>query len=182
MHATTIYEKGVEFFVAPDGELYFHEKGQSKPFTEITIDIATAIRADMENHPEAIKALESWGITEPMDQIKQYVYCRFGGTNITPDLVDGNVLNKEEYWECGKRTTCPYEGKVCAHITCGQNIISHSELMVGRLIAKSYRNSEIAWELGKSIETIKMQIKSFLQKIDGRSRVDIVNFLHHKNL
>lgn len=180
MHATTIYENGVEFFVNPDGELYFHEKGKSKPFTQITIDLATLIRKELDADRRALQSLEDWGITDPFEQLRQYTRCRWGGKNIRPDLVGGRLADEQEYWECGHRGACPYEGRLCHSLTSGGNIISHSEMMVARLVIKGYRNKEIAQATGKSVETIKMQVKSMLQKIGGRSRVDIVNFLHSK--
>ncbi len=180
MHATSIYEKGVEYFVAPDGKLYLWEMGDKLPFEKVTIDDLTMLRRDLEKNPDAVKAIEDLDITDPVEQLRQYAWCRYGGTNVTPDFIDGKSVNNEEYWECGKRGKCPFEGRICSTISAGNNTITHCELIIARYIAKGYRNTEIAWATNKSIETVKQQIKSILQKIDGRSRVDIANFINEK--
>ena len=180
MHATTIFEKGIEYFVASDGKLYQFKNGVTTPFKKITIDDLTDLRRDLERNPEALKALRDMGIHEPLQELEQYTRCRYGGKNIWPDFVYGKPVNDTEYWECGKRNQCAYEGRLCSPLSCGENTLSYCETIVASHISKGFRNAEIAWATGKSIETVKAQIRSILQKIDGRSRVDIANFIQQK--
>lgn len=58
----------------------------------------------------------------------------------------------------------------------GRNVLTEREEEVLRLVAQGYINKEIAAKLGISVKTVESHKNNFMQKLELRSRVEIVRY------
>lgn len=129
---------------------------------------------------EAMKTFVSMNISEENDMLIQYVWCNFGGYNKIPDYVDHKICS--EYWDCGSRGKCPYEGNLCKAILFRGNIISKRELEIIKLIAQGYADKEIADILKIAYNTMTKHRQNIEKKINAPSKVAVATFAHINNL
>lgn len=114
------------------------------------------------------------------EMLYQYVWCNFGGWNRIPDMLNGEL--KTEYWNCGNRGTCKFEGTLCQRINAEEKNPTPREFQIMFLIAEGYSRKEIANKLGTSEFTVNTQIQTIERKVHARSHVDVATFTVKNNL
>lgn len=179
---------GVEFYVLDTGEIKCLIDGGAKSWDEIPKDILDLIAEDLARNPEAIKAIRDWNIYDSDEMLKQYIFCRFGGFDNEPDITPDRKIIYTEYFDCGKRGKCKYEGKICATIKVGEdhqgnNInLTKRELEVLKLVAQGKIDKEIASILDMSEETVRSHNQNIRQKGNFNRKPDMIAFAIEKNL
>ncbi len=139
--------------------------------------------AHMKRNPIGEKAME--GITGSKDdkvKVKQWMMCRFGGLDDTPDIDENDNIQEAEYVPCAKRGgLCAYEGKGCCTIEVSPGVfLSKAELSVVRL---SYLPDKlIADQLFISTETVKNHITNSRKKIGLGSSKELVRWASIKGI
>ncbi len=182
-------DKGAEFFVSPEtGKIRCLHAGSVLEWDQIPDYLLEIVADDLAKHPEAIKAIKDWNIHDSDEMLQQYIFCRFGGFDYEADISTcGNILYTE-YFDCGKRGLCKYEGKVCATIMVGTDIdgntqyLTKRELEILKLVANGKIDKEIADILNIEEETVKTHTQNIRSKGNFARRPDMTAFAVAKNL
>ncbi len=130
---------------------------------------------------DALKAMESVGITNLAAKVHQFVFCNFGGFNEIPDLDENGTLTSE-YWDCGQRKTCIFSGKICGAMVTSKGVVSNREVEVIRLLQQGLKNKEIGAVLGISVNTICNHIANLNRKTETGTRQELINWASINNL
>ncbi len=166
-----LVDRGVEFFVHQN-EIKCTHDGKVYVFDQIPSWIIDIVNTDMLNNPEALRSLASWENLSEQDYLRQYIYCRFGGIDTDPDIDENGVVHYAEYFDCGLRGVCKYEGKLCRSIKADvEGYISSREIDVIRLINEP--NKLIADKLNISTETIETHMQNIRNKTGLNGKVEI---------
>ena len=155
-----------EFF-AHEGEMYVRTKGVTYSFNEFPQYIKDMVSADMDKNPVKIGALVKWGLLDLDSQMRQYLYCLYGGHDDNPDFDEHGVLLQTEYVDCGRRcgaNKCEFEGELCNSLTVKNGVLNSKEITVLKMIAEGYLDKEIASALFISDQTVRYYKDSLCKK------------------
>jgi len=180
--STTIPEAmiaGIEFYMM-NGEVQFIENGVHRLFCELDIMQAARLRQVMDNDPKVLKGLDLLGITDPIEQLKQFIFCQFGEFNNVADISDNGILNTE-YWDCGNRP-CPADGLLCKFPSCATGALTNREVELIREVGHDNSNKMIADHSQRSKFTIDTQLKHISRKLGCFTRAGIASFAGQHNL
>jgi DNA-binding CsgD family transcriptional regulator len=168
-----LMDNSVEFFI------YEHEikclyKGQVMSFENFPSEVIEIIDNDMAQNPKAMKALLDWDITDDNERMRQYIACRFGGFDNSPDICENGFVQPAEYVDCGRRGSCDYEGKLCSSIILEFGILTRREIDVLREIGRGLLDKEICDILNIAQDTLRCHkdsicLKSGVQRKAGLS-------------
>src|SRR5690606_8186723 len=134
-------DNGVEFYIHNNTLKCLHA-GKTYEWGEFPQWIIERIERDMLEHPEAIRALISWDLRQPEEQMQQYIICRFGGFDLETDISPDGHIEYTEYFDCGRRGNCAHEGKLCATIKAPNGFLTKQEVAVLKLVAANKMNKE----------------------------------------
>ncbi len=182
MKTTTIPEAmiaGIEFFLIK-GEIHFIEGGISREFCELDIALAAMIRNEIDSDPKALKGLKILGIKDPIEQIKQFIFCRFGEFDKKADITPDGQMNFE-YWNCGNRP-CMADGLLCKHPHGINGYLTIHETELIREVASDKSNKMIAAKFHRSKFTVDTQIRKITQKLGCFTKAGISFFAGQNNL
>jgi DNA-binding CsgD family transcriptional regulator len=172
-------DKNIEFF-AQDGELYSIQDGKRYKFPEMPDEHLSFL---LKMYDEDLTGNQTVQHLTPKSRLKVYSICRFGGCNATPDLTsEGDCMDPSEYYDCGIRGTCPYEGKRCKEIVAERGVISPRQLEIMKLVASGLFNKEIADQLQISESTVANHLANIFDKLGDRSRVVITSFIKERGI
>jgi DNA-binding CsgD family transcriptional regulator len=182
----------IEFRVAPDGEVYFKEgKGPEKRLTRFEKTVCVHILGLIhEKFPGAWSRLKllykpKSNSSAHQDQaafamVDRFIRCNFGEHDLlTPDI-EHDIMNFEEV-RCPLRGKyCPDEGVVCKP----QSLIklSPAEREVAKLYLWGHTFDEIARQLGKSPQTVKVQLWRIKKKVGARNCREIIKVMRIHNI
>jgi DNA-binding CsgD family transcriptional regulator len=173
-----LIDNGVEFFLH-ENEVKCLHKGSVLSFDQFPTEVLETVESDMLANPKAMKALADWNITDQNNQIKQYITCRFGGFDNSPDIcTDGNI-KPAEYVNCGRRGQCAYEGKLCASIQLENGVLTKREIDVLKLIGLGLLDKEITDLLSIAQDTLRNHKDNISQKA-GISRKAALSVLAYR--
>ncbi|WP_316780443.1 helix-turn-helix domain-containing protein [Pedobacter antarcticus] len=167
-----LMDGSIEFFI------YEHEvkclyNGRVLSFNEFPEEILQIIDSDMAANPKAMKALFDWDITDPDEQMRQYIACRFGGFDNSPDINAEGIIQPAEYVDCGRRGNCAYEGKLCSSIILKNGILTKREIDVLREIGRGFLDKEICDKLNISQDTLRSHKDSICCKADVQRKAGL---------
>lgn len=174
-------DNAVEFYIS-ENEIKCLHKGVPYFWGDFPEWIITKIEEDMLLNPDAVKALVSWDITQRDDMMRQYIICRFGGFDGNADISDNGSIEHVEYFECGRRGNCSYEGKLCASIKVGNEHLTKQEINVIKKIATGKSNRIIADELCISEETVNTHNQNIQRKLGVKSKLEIIPWAVRRNI
>lgn len=184
-----LIDNGAEFYFNPNtNDIECLHRGRTFPWATIPTNLLDVISEDMAKHPEAIKGLTDWNIHDSDGMLKQYIFCRFGGFDNDADINTDGIVAYTEYFDCGKRGLCKYEGKICATIKVGvdqdgNNItLTKRELEILKLVAQGKLDKEIADILSMSEETVRSHNQNIRNKGGFSRKHDMTAFAVSKNL
>lgn len=174
--------KGTETF-AIGNEPYTIYNGHPYLFDQTPRSRIELYKNHMKANPQGEKVMES--ITRSKDdyvKVKQWMLCRFGGIDDTPDINEFDQIQEAEYVPCPKRGgLCPFEGKGCCTVEVSKGLfLSKAELAVIRLI--NLPDKLIASELFISTETVKNHITNSRKKIGLKSSKELVHWATIKGI
>lgn len=172
-------DKGVEFFVHQNEVKCIHD-GKVFAFDEFPEWIVALIQDDMLKYPEAIQALASWENLHSSEYTRQYIYCRFGGIDFEPDINANREVQYAEFFDCGLRGQCKYEGKLCCNIKVDYGHITKTEIEYLKRVGKS--NKVIADEMNISVDTVSSHSQNIMRKTGLGSKVELAIFATRKGI
>lgn len=158
--------KNIEFFSDTGKDLFMVTEGNLVPFSDFGDDVISLLSRELYSDPEALKCLKD--IKYPIDRIKQFGICRYGAFTKNPDFNSNRKKLKErEYFDCGARGNCPFdgEGKVCQEIIVNNLVITRQEIHVIKLIAEDLTDIEIADRLFISPHTAIKHRQNIKEKL-----------------
>lgn len=161
-------------------DLWALYNGSESLFFDLPEDVIAVFRDDMLSNEPAMDMLIDLGITDPNDQLRQYVWCNFGGFNLHPDYSNGRL--SPDYWDCGSRGDCPFEGKVCRPFNIGGILVTQRELQFIRLVAIGLADKQIASRLRIAYNTATKHRQNIEHKLGAASKVDIARFALQNNI
>ena len=165
--------------IAIDGTLY-QIKVDLIEFDQVDSVFKEKIKEQLDADIKAQAALDILGCTEKDERLHQFALCRFGGFDNRPDLTSDNHYN--EYLDCGKRGSCPVEGRLCKAVKAEHGYLNPRELEFIRLVAQDLPDKQIADAMNISIETAHSHRKNIERKIGCASKNGIVRFAMIKNI
>lgn len=180
-----LIDKNVELF-SDKGKLYGTHNGQVKCFSELPRPIQQIIARELINDQNAQKALDYWQTSElsvwTYEQLlERYAKCKWGGFDHQPDILNGKAQNGE-YWKCGVRATCHYQGKICKQIETINGHLTWREVEVLKLIHSGLQDKEIAAQLELSVQTVPSYKKNIREKTGCRSKIELAVFAEKMNI
>ena len=167
----------------------FHQDGELKaiynsniiPFIELPDHIKARFETELIRDKTAMNSLRrDFGLTDGAEMLEQYMKCRYGGFDNTPDM-QGNHTTPE-YWDCGRRNICPAEGKVCKLPIGVNGNITPREMQVISLLAKGNSDKQIAVRLNISTTTVITYQNRIREKLGVTNRVGIIMYAVNNNL
>lgn len=172
-------DQGVEFFVDQNEVKCIHN-GRVYSYGEFPEWIMEAVQENMLKYPEAIKALAQWENLHESDYIRQYIYCRFGGLDFDPDIDKDRRFSFAEYFDCGLRGKCKYEGKLCCTIKVADGHLTRTEMEVLRRIDEP--DKLIADAMNISIETVNSHLQNIRRKTGFKNKPQMAIFAAQKGI
>ena len=170
---------GIEFYME-DGEIKFIENGVTREFCELDVALAARLRDEIDNDPRVRKGLLLLGITDPVEQLKQYIFCRFGDFDQKADITpDGTLV--PEYWNCGCRP-CPADGLLCKLPTGANGNLTQHDAALIRELASDQSSKMIAAKFNRSKFTIDTEVRNLIRKLGCYTRAGICSFAGRHNL
>lgn len=174
-----LVDNGVEFFVN-NNEVHCTNSGKIYAYKDFPKWIIEIIEEDMLKYPEALKALSSWENLHESDYVRQYIYCRFGGQDADADINTDGQIHYSEYFDCGLRGKCKYEGKLCCSIQVHNGYLTKTELEVLKNI--QLQDKLIADKLCISTETVLTHQQNIRSKTGCKSKVELAVFAAKKGI
>lgn len=170
----------MEIYLA-DGKIEFIKDGARHPFDSMDVDDLAIIRAEMDRNPHIDELFTLMGITDPTEQIYRWITCNFGDFDSRADISSSGVFIRE-YWDCGHRGSCQYEGRMC-QLPCGPNgRLTPREIDVIKLVAKDLADKQIADRLCISTNTVCLHRSHIEHKIGAHSKAGITAFAYEHNI
>lgn len=167
-----LIDDDIEIFSTGD-EVYATIKGCTVAYKEWPASLKALIKDDLSKYPSAIQSLIDLELETDDEMLWQYSRCRFGSFDGRPDIVDGKMVHTE-YWDCGIRGECPYEGKLCCSMKMHDQVISPREMEVWRLLTAGGSDKEIASELFISDTTVPQHVRNLCKKCHVRHRGELI--------
>lgn len=170
-------------------EVFIHEgilkasfNGTIQLFSELPEQIKSIFLDDMLANPTAIKSMRSMGKVNIDEMLDQYVSCRFGGFDATPDLTPETQKLLPEYWECGHRNSCPYEGKLCEMVKVGETYLTKREIMCIKQITSGLADKNCADNLGVTEQTFAVHKRNIYSKLGINCKTELMTFSIKNNI
>lgn len=173
-------DANMEIF-AFNGELHFIKNGKKHSIDELDVADLAIFRDLLDNDQKALHCIEEIGILNPIEQIKQYLFCNFGSFDERADLTSEGITIKE-YWECGKRGRCQFEGRLCSLPSGRYGQLTPREIEVIKLIGEDIPDKMIADRLGIAFNTVCAHRMNIEHKLDVHTKVGIVIWAKEKGI
>ncbi len=162
-------DSSIEFFAVGKNLKAFH-KGRIIDFSQFPMAIYNKLKDILADDVTAKAALMEWGFSTLNTQVKQYTICRFGGLDNIPDLSVNNI-QESEYWECGNRGNCPFEGRICKDVKVENGILNKREVKLLKLLATGDKDTKVADVLHISRNTLEIHKTKINKKLGVQSKL-----------
>jgi DNA-binding CsgD family transcriptional regulator len=171
---------GIEFFVDAD-ELYAIVNGTTHPWHEVPELVKQQLQSELNADAMATVSLKKWGL-DGDHALRQFATCRFGGFNHQADL-SNDKDSDNEYYDCGHRGACAYEGRLCHTIRVNdEHLLGFRELQVIRLIGAGLLDKQIADVMGISVNTVTSHVANIRTKTNSPTRTAIAAWAFDKGI
>lgn len=184
--------EAIEFRVSPDGQVYFKEgKKQEKRLTRfekgICVHVLGLIRDRFPGAWSRLRLLykpkantDAQKDIAAFNIVDRFIRCNFGEHDLlTPDI-EHDILHFEE-------VRCPLRGKFCPdeNVICKpQSMVrlSPAEKDVAKLYLEGWTFDQIAEQLGKAPQTVKVQLHNIKKKVGAKNCREIIKVMRIHNL
>jgi DNA-binding CsgD family transcriptional regulator len=168
-------------FLVQHNIAYLVYKSQIKLLSKLPDIIKDRIDDAIETDKEAANSLNELRIQDPDERREQFIKCRFGAFDNAPDII-GDQLQHGEYWDCGQRGTCKYEGRLCCTIRSENGTLTKREIEYIKYAAQDLQDKQIADLMGCALNTVVVHKRNVQSKIGAFSKAGIAVFAKEKQL
>lgn len=174
-------DNGLEIYIHK-GELRVIYNQRTTSFDLLPDNVKDIFTAHMFSNKSAVKSLKKdFSLEDANDMLLQYIKCNFGNFDMIPDAdEDGSIY--PECWDCGKRGTCPGEGKVCSRFKGPNGFLTKRETEILFLMIEGKLDKEIADHFGVTMPTIETQMKNIREALRCSNRIEVMNFAIRRKL
>ena len=176
-----LIDSNCEIFVS-DGELYALVGGSKVPFKALPDGFRQALENDMILHNATGFAEQKCGSDIHELVLEQYAKCNFGNFNNQADFTSKGMILTHEYFECGERGTCKFEGKLCKHIRVANGFLSPREVIYLKLVAVGKLGKEIAELMHISEATVPSYHDKVQQKTGLHTKTEMTGLAYKLGL
>lgn len=173
-----IVDRDVEFF-QHKGELMFLCDGTAKSFDKIPAKIRYFLEEELSSDEDACLCLDCLDLHDPMERLRQFVFCRYSSFDNVADMTEGGQMHPE-FTACDKRGQCPYEGALCMPIS--KTKLSSRELQVVMMLKEDLSYKLIAERLDITTNTVRTHIQNIQSKLDVHSNRAILQWAYEHQL
>lgn len=162
---------GIEFFnFGEESKVIINSK--IIKFNELPYSVIQTIEESISSQPSVNKALNEWFPESNSKRTRQYVFCRFGGLDHTPDIL-GDEMQDGEHWECPRRSVCKYSGIICKAPTINGYSLSPTEIKIVKFICSDMTNETLAVELGIPLGSLHQYKLTIYKKFGVQTKQEI---------
>lgn len=172
-------DRDVEFFMH-NGELMVLSDSKIKSFDSMPASVKYYLEDLLANDDDANFCLDCMDISDHLERLRQFVFCRFSSFDLVADITEGGHMSPE-FTICEKRGRCPYEGTLCVS-AIHHSKLSSREIEVIVMIAKDLPNKLIADELDISTNTVNTHVQNIQSKIGVHSKYGILAWAFKHNI
>jgi DNA-binding CsgD family transcriptional regulator len=164
------------------GELRIINNGKTSYFELLPEAVHEAFVLHLMANKIALASLKKdFGLSDAQEMLIQYIKCNFGNFDGIPDMdEDGTIY--PECWDCGRRGSCPAEGKVCNRLQGPNGLLTKRETEIFFLLIDGKSHKMIADIFGTHIQTIETQLKDIREKLGCHSSIEVMNFAMKRKL
>lgn len=174
-------DQSIEFFVYED-KLKIIQNGSIKDLSELPLESLELLKNAIKDDREVNLALHDLHPTSKFKRIEQFITCRFGGLDFSPDILEGK-LQDGEYWECPKRGSCPHKGTLCKLPVVKGERLTNQDVHLLQLLSTEKTNQAIASDMEMAEGTFHQVKKYLYKKIGGvQTKQATTRFAHFFNL
>ena len=179
----------IEIRTSPNGKVYYSVNGgDERKLTKFSTEIHPLLSVVEERFPvcyarlaELYQASKNKGTMNDrtFKMLERFVRCHFGEHDLLTADIEGRKLHFEE-------VKCPLRGGFCPdeNVICKPKSVvnlSPEEARAAKLYVDGYTCKEIAKELGKNLNTIKVQLFRIKQKLGVKDCRGIIKHLQLMN-
>jgi DNA-binding CsgD family transcriptional regulator len=170
----------LNIFYHPDGPKAIMN-GNVTRYIELPSVMREPFQVELIRDKDACKCLrEGFGIHDFDEMEEQFVSCRYGALNESPDW-DGIKLTSDAPI-CDKIRDCPGFNIVCK-VPAGKNgTLSKSEYLVAQLVGEGKQDKEIASILDIEITTVRTHLTRIRNKLCVNNRIEIAFWVSTKGI
>ena len=163
-------DSGIEFFGIPKTlEVQFIQNGHTHSFNELPVTAISALRNAYNTNHEAREVLgrykENGKTVSAARQLELYTYFMYGGLDSTPDIIDGELQEPENYRH--KQDCISLQFKTIKLNGCP---LKPREVKMIDLILEDHKNSVIALEMGIALPTFNQHDAELKKKAGVQSK------------
>jgi DNA-binding CsgD family transcriptional regulator len=149
-------------------------------------DIYEKLIVHMISHKEAVTCLHRMGLTDIDKMLEQFLICRYGAMDGTPDFEKSKENFTPEYHDCGKRGNCPFEFVLCDRVKIKTEkhevFLTRKEIEIVKLIASGLTDIQTADKAGVALNTLLTHKKNIYSKLEINSQAQLTLVAVHNNL
>jgi DNA-binding CsgD family transcriptional regulator len=135
----------------------------------------------MANKAALASLRKDFNLSELEGMLIQYIKCNFGNFDGVPDMDEDGMI-AQECWDCGRRGSCPGEGKICSRLQGPNGLLTKRETEIFFLLIDGKSHKMIADHFGTHIQTIETQLKYIREKLGCNSSIEVMNFAIKRRL
>lgn len=176
-----VIDANLELF-AKGNDVFAIYSGKTIEFRNIPFRILKAIANELLRNKEAVKALASFGIVSFKDMLKKYSWCRYGAFDFNPDFDTKSGKTNTEYFDCGNRTTCPFQFIICDKFRFNGIYLTKKQIDIVKLIASGKPDKVVCSLANITYQTLLTHKKNIYSKLQLHSQSEITAFAINHNL
>lgn len=168
--------EGVEFYVSPDGQVYYRLDGKpAKRLTKFSAEVVEPLITIIRNRfPECYARLSILYKENASEMAGRFVRCNFGEHDLLTQDIEHDILNFEEV-RCPLRGICADERVICKPKSLVR--LSKGEQEVVKLYLNGSTLDSIAAQLHKNRSTVKTQLFRVRDKLGVRNCREIIKVI-----
>lgn len=173
-------DNSLEVFLCNE-ELKALSNGNVVNYFELPLVLREPFQVELINDKPAISCLKNYfKIVDADDMEYQFVSCRFGALDHSPDLSDKRLQSDAPV--CNKIHTCKGFNIVCKVPAGVKGTLTRSEYLVAQLVGDGKLDKEIADELNIEIPTVRTHLSRVREKLGVNNRIEIANWVQSKGI
>ena len=171
-----ILDDNLEIFALNNLAWAFY-KGELLPVAKLPSEIYEKLIEHMISHKDAVTCLHRMGLTDINKMLEQFLVCRYGALDGTPDFEKSKENFTPEYHDCGKRGNCPYEFVLCDRVKIktekGEVFLTRKEVEIVKLIASGNTDVQTADRAVIALNTLLSHKKNIYSKLGVQSQAQL---------